>query len=63
MVSSVTLKVSGIVEGRLLTWIVTDAGGKVVTDASQVKPGDGLEARLAKGKVRVTVDESLPPEE
>ena len=35
--------------------IVTDSQGKVVTDASAVAPGDEVEARLAKGRLGLTV--------
>ncbi|MEH6585467.1 MAG: exodeoxyribonuclease VII large subunit [Halioglobus sp.] len=36
--------------------IVTDSDGKVVSDAATVEPGDQLEARLAKGRIAVTVN-------
>jgi len=35
--------------------IVTDSQGRVVTDASAVAPGDEVEARLAKGRLGLTV--------
>ena len=35
--------------------IVTDAGGAVVTDAADLKAGDEIEARLAKGRVAAVV--------
>ncbi|MEJ2532910.1 MAG: exodeoxyribonuclease VII large subunit [Halioglobus sp.] len=35
--------------------IVTDSQGKVVTDVSTVAPGDEVEARLAKGRLGLTV--------
>ncbi|MBE9540351.1 MAG: exodeoxyribonuclease VII large subunit [Proteobacteria bacterium] len=38
--------------------IVTDSNGSVVTDASVMSPGDKVEARLAKGRLLLTVDES-----
>ena len=38
--------------------IVTDSQGKVVTDASAVAPGDEVEARLAKGRLGLTVKEA-----
>jgi len=38
--------------------IVTDNQGKVVTDASAVAPGDEVEARLAKGRLGLTVKEA-----
>ncbi len=37
--------------------IVSDSAGIVITDASTVSSGDKLEARLAKGRLRLTVDE------
>ncbi len=37
--------------------IVTDASGRVVTDASTVCAGDKVEARLATGRLQLTVDE------
>ena len=40
--------------------IVTDPEGKVVTDASAVAPGSSLTARLASGRLDVTVDSVLP---
>ncbi|MFP5504746.1 MAG: exodeoxyribonuclease VII large subunit [Gammaproteobacteria bacterium] len=36
--------------------IVIDAGGKVLHDAAQVRAGDTITARLARGRVRATVD-------
>ena len=36
--------------------IITDADGKVVTDASTVAVGDELEGRLAKGRLGLTVN-------
>ena len=38
--------------------IVSDSTGSVITDASTVSSGDKLEARLAKGRLRLTVDGS-----
>lgn len=38
--------------------IVTDASGGVVTDASTLSIGDKVEARLAKGRLTLTVDET-----
>ncbi len=35
--------------------IVTDAAGHVLQDAAAVRPGDPIEARLARGRVRATV--------
>ena len=39
--------------------IVTDSAGKVITDASTVVKGDLVEARLAKGKLALSVHEVL----
>ena len=39
--------------------IVTDSAGKVITDAATVAKGDQVEARLAKGKLALTVREAL----
>lgn len=36
--------------------IVTDSDGKVVTDAATVAAGTQLDARLAKGRIAVTVN-------
>ena len=36
--------------------IVTDSDGKVLTDAGRVKPGDHVQARLAKGRLDLTAD-------
>ena len=36
--------------------IVTDSDGKVLTDAGSVKPGDHVQARLAKGRLDLTAD-------
>jgi exodeoxyribonuclease VII large subunit len=36
--------------------IVTDNNGKVVRDASEVSVGDEVEARLAKGRLGLTVN-------
>ncbi len=38
--------------------IVTDATGSVITDASVMSQGDKVEARLAKGRLQLTVDKS-----
>lgn len=38
--------------------IVTDARGKVVSDAAQVQPGQTLQARLARGRIQVEVQET-----
>ena len=38
--------------------IVTDSAGKVITDASTVAKGDNVEARLAKGRLALTVREA-----
>jgi exodeoxyribonuclease VII large subunit len=40
--------------------IVTDSEGRVVTDAAAVSEGDRLQARLASGRLAVTVDKVLP---
>ncbi len=40
--------------------IVTDASGKVVSDASMLAAGAAIEARLANGKVRARVDAVMP---
>lgn len=40
--------------------IVSDTEGKVVTDAATVKVGSELEARLASGRLAVTVDAVIP---
>jgi exodeoxyribonuclease VII large subunit len=37
--------------------IVADAAGHVVTEATALKPGAEIEARLARGSVRATVTE------
>ena len=39
--------------------IVTDAAGGIVTEAAQLAAGDRIEARLASGSLRATVDEVL----
>jgi exodeoxyribonuclease VII large subunit len=39
--------------------IISDSNGTVVADYNTLSPGDKLEARLAKGRVKLTVDESL----
>jgi exodeoxyribonuclease VII large subunit len=39
--------------------IISDSNGKVVADYDTLCRGDKLEARLAKGRVKLTVDESL----
>lgn len=40
--------------------IVTDVEGKVVTDATAVNEGDALQARLASGRLNVTVNSTEP---
>ena len=40
--------------------IVTDAGGKVITDAADVASGDEVEARLASGRLTLTVRAAVP---
>jgi exodeoxyribonuclease VII large subunit len=42
--------------------ILTDSGGRVVTDARAVAAGDSLEARLASGRLGLTVDRVEPEE-
>ena len=37
--------------------IVTDSAGSVVTDATGMSRGDKVEARLANGRLRLSVDE------
>ncbi|GAB1386747.1 exodeoxyribonuclease VII large subunit [Melaminivora sp.] len=37
--------------------LLTDAQGQAVTDAAQLRPGDALQARLARGLVDVTVSQ------
>lgn len=37
--------------------LLTDAQGQAVTDAAQLRPGDALQARLARGQVDVTVSQ------
>jgi exodeoxyribonuclease VII large subunit len=41
--------------------IVLDRVGHVVTDASQLRAGDAVEARFARGSARATVIETVPP--
>jgi exodeoxyribonuclease VII large subunit len=41
--------------------IVTDAGGKVLTDSAQVARGAALDVRLARGGLAATVDQIKPP--
>jgi exodeoxyribonuclease VII large subunit len=41
--------------------IVTDAGGKVLTDSSVVSRRSAIEVRLARGGLTATVDELMPP--
>jgi exodeoxyribonuclease VII large subunit len=36
--------------------IITDSDGRVVTDAEVVQQGDAVQARLAKGRLKLTVD-------
>ena len=43
--------------------IVTDAGGKVITDAADVASGDEVEARLASGRLALTVRAAVPEKE
>ncbi|MFV8818171.1 exodeoxyribonuclease VII large subunit [Haliea sp. E17] len=43
--------------------IVTDQSGKVLADAAQVEPGDTVEARLARGSLRLNVLETRPAAE
>ena len=43
--------------------IVSDADGKVVTDSAAVSVGERLAARLARGRLGVTVSEVIPPRE
>ena len=43
--------------------IVTDAGGKVITDAADVASGDEVEARLASGRLALTVRAAVPEED
>jgi len=38
--------------------IVTDSTGSVITDSSVISKGDKVEARLAKGRLQLTVDKS-----
>jgi exodeoxyribonuclease VII large subunit len=40
--------------------IVTGPGGQALLDESQVKPGDLIEARLARGRIRAQVVEASP---
>jgi exodeoxyribonuclease VII large subunit len=40
--------------------IVLDRAGHVVTDASQLRAGDAVEARFSRGSARVTVIETVP---
>jgi exodeoxyribonuclease VII large subunit len=40
--------------------IVTGPGGEALVDESQVKPGDVIEARVARGRIRARVLESEP---
>jgi exodeoxyribonuclease VII large subunit len=40
--------------------IVTGPGGEALLDESQVKPGDLIEARLARGRIRAQVLEPIP---
>jgi exodeoxyribonuclease VII large subunit len=40
--------------------IVSDGEGKVITDATTVSPGDTLHARLASGRLQVTVNSTDP---
>lgn len=40
--------------------IVTGPGGEALLDESQVKPGDLIEARLARGRIRAQVIEASP---
>jgi exodeoxyribonuclease VII large subunit len=41
--------------------IVTDAGGKVLTDSSATGRGSAIDVRLARGGLRATVDTVKPP--
>ncbi|MGB5102266.1 MAG: exodeoxyribonuclease VII large subunit [Steroidobacteraceae bacterium] len=43
--------------------IVTDPAGHVLQDAAIVRPGDPIEARLARGRVRATVVATSPAEQ
>jgi exodeoxyribonuclease VII large subunit len=43
--------------------IVTDAGGKVLTDSTAVARGAMLDVRLARGNLTATVDKSKPPKD
>ena len=43
--------------------IVLDASGHVVSDASALRPGSSIEARLARGTVTATVTAILPPQD
>jgi len=40
--------------------IVTDRGGKIVTEAAKVEPGDRIAARVASGRIEATVEKTLP---
>lgn len=40
--------------------VVRDAGGRVVTDAARLAPGDSLDITLAQGEARVRVDQTRP---
>jgi exodeoxyribonuclease VII large subunit len=40
--------------------IVTDTAGHVLQDATAVRPGDSIEARLARGRVRAAVVATAP---
>ena len=42
--------------------MVTDAQDRLVVDASQVKPDDGLTVHVAKGTLNVRVRSGRPPE-
>jgi len=41
--------------------IVTDAGGKVLTDSGAVTRGSAIDVRLARGGLAATVDAVKPP--
>jgi exodeoxyribonuclease VII large subunit len=43
--------------------IVTDGAGAVITDAAQLRPGDALNARLARGKLYARVERTEPRSE
>jgi exodeoxyribonuclease VII large subunit len=42
--------------------LVFDAGGQLIKDAAQVKSGDEISARVARGEIRARVSETFTTE-